>query len=122
MIPPWKFATSSFSFGAWRSRPAAYAEQHDGSPVLLEGRDHRNRSASRVNTASGRTRARCASGGLDERVVVGVIHGFPPCMRVIFSSMVFGVMSRTCASNSSAILSGCWFGTSRMLTFAIATA
>jgi hypothetical protein len=43
-------------------------------------------------------------------------------MRVILSSIVFGVTSRRCASNSSAILSGVWFGTRRMLTFAIATA
>src|SRR5258708_34093949 len=43
-------------------------------------------------------------------------------MRVIFASTLFGATSFTYASNKFAILSGSWFGTSRMLTFAIATA
>ena len=43
-------------------------------------------------------------------------------MRVIFSSTVFGVTFFTYASNRSPIFFGSWFGTSRMLTLAIATA
>ena len=43
-------------------------------------------------------------------------------MRVTFTSTVFGAIFFTWSSKSCAILSGSWFGTRRMLTFAIATA
>ena len=51
-----------------------------------------------------------------------MIHGFPPCMRVTVSSTDLGAVFSTYASKSAAILSGSWFGTRRMLTFAIAFA
>ena len=51
-----------------------------------------------------------------------VIHGLPPCIRVIFNSTVFGATFFTYSSNRSPIFCGSWFGTSRMLTLAMAMA
>src|SRR5207248_1864797 len=125
MIPLWKFETSSFSFGACAfSSGSPTPKSTDGSPssswnVETTGID----PPSRVNTGAlpnPRSMARpaaCTNGLSND-----VIHGLPPCMRVKVSSTAFGVIFRTQVSNKPAILSGSWFGTSRMLIFAMATA
>ena len=109
MMPLWKFDRSSFSFGACAfssGRPTP--KSTDGRPssswnVETTGID----PPSRVNTGvrpkpfSMARPAACTKGLSNE-----VIHGLPPCIRVIFSSTVFGAILRTKASKSSAILSG----------------
>ena len=124
-MPPWKLPTSSFSFGACAfssGRPTPNST--DGRPssswkVDTTGID----PPSRVNTGFcpnpfSIARAAAWTNGLS----YDVIHGLPPCIRVTLSSTVFGVTFFTYSSKRRAIVSGDWFGTRRMLTFAIAIA
>ena len=93
MMPPWKLPRSSFSFGACAfssGRPTP--KSTDGRPsiswnVETTGID----PPSRLNTGAlpkpfSMARPAACTYGLSN----SVIHGLPPCMRVTFSSTVFG--------------------------------
>src|SRR5688572_18858919 len=125
ITPLWKLPRSSFSSGAWAfssGRPTPNSTH--GSPssswkVDTTGID----PPSRLNTGRwpnpcSMARPAACTNGLSN----AVIHGLPPCMRVVLSSTVFGVTFCKYSSNRSPIFLGSWFGTSRMLTLAIATA
>src|SRR5262249_39658334 len=98
MMPLWKFETASFSLGACAfSSGSPTPNSTDGSPssswnVETTGID----PPSRVNIGAlpnPRSMARPAAwtNGLSN----DVIHGLPPCIRVTFTTTVFGAMSCT---------------------------
>src|ERR1700704_5411120 len=85
MIPPWKFATSSFSFGAWAfSSGSPTPNSTDGRPssswnVETTGIE----PPSRVNTGfRPKPRSIARPAACTYGLSYDVIHGLPPCMRV----------------------------------------